>query len=254
MKHKGIILAAGRGSRMKSLTDEHPKCMVRLDGKMLLEWQEAALRNADVEDLVVIGGYNIDKFPSSFKTLCNERWYETNMVSTLMVADDILLHNTTIVSYSDIVYSSAHVQKLIASKGDICITYDSLWYELWSKRFENPLLDAETFVAKDNMLHSIGSKTTSIEDIQGQYMGLLKFTPKGWKQTKEVLDTMEPEATDKLDMTSLLSMLLQHNIPIDAVEVQGKWCEVDSDEDLNLYIQLMRGDWVHNWKDNSEES
>ena len=43
---RGIILAAGRGSRMKHLTSERPKCMVKLQGKPLIEWQLEALRAA----------------------------------------------------------------------------------------------------------------------------------------------------------------------------------------------------------------
>jgi choline kinase len=34
---KAIILAAGRGTRMKTLTEEKPKCLVELDGQSLLE-------------------------------------------------------------------------------------------------------------------------------------------------------------------------------------------------------------------------
>ena len=248
MKHKGIILAAGRGSRMKSLIDEHPKCMVQLDGKMLLEWQLEALQQGGVEKVTVIGGYNIEKFPAHLHTLCNARWYETNMVSTLLVANDILENNDTVISYSDIVYSSNHIEKLLECSGDICITYDSLWYDLWSERFEDPLDDAETFVAKDNYLSSIGAKTSSLQDIQGQYMGLLKFTPKGWKQVKDVLDELGAQKVDKLDMTSLLSMLLERKVSISVVEVQGKWCEVDSDADLDLYHNLLQASWSHNWQ------
>ncbi len=43
---KGIILAAGRGSRMKTLTDERPKCLVELDGRPLLDYQINALSDA----------------------------------------------------------------------------------------------------------------------------------------------------------------------------------------------------------------
>ena len=248
MTYKGIILAAGRGSRMKSLTEEHPKCMVHLDGKMLLEWQEEAIQAAGINDIVVIGGYNADKLPNRFETLCNTRWSETNMVSSLLVANDILEKKHSIISYSDIVYSHDHIQRLKECDGDICITYDALWYELWSQRFENPLDDAETFIIHDNILQEIGSKTDSLEDIQGQYMGLLKFTPKGWSQVQSILQKLTQDQCDKLDMTSLLSLILQKNIKISTVQVLGKWCEVDSDTDLEIYTQLLQHKWSHNWK------
>jgi L-glutamine-phosphate cytidylyltransferase len=43
---KAIILAAGRGSRMGSLTDAIPKCLVKLGDKSLLEYQLAAIHSA----------------------------------------------------------------------------------------------------------------------------------------------------------------------------------------------------------------
>ena len=45
---KGIILAAGRGSRMGVLTDERPKCLTVLAGRTLLEWQIEAMRKAGI--------------------------------------------------------------------------------------------------------------------------------------------------------------------------------------------------------------
>ena len=54
---KAIILAAGRGSRMKNLTDEKPKCLAKLRGKPLLEWQLTSLREAGIEDIAIVTGY-----------------------------------------------------------------------------------------------------------------------------------------------------------------------------------------------------
>ena len=54
---KAIILAAGRGSRMKSLTDEQPKCLIELRGKTLLEWQLGALREAGIAEIGIVTGY-----------------------------------------------------------------------------------------------------------------------------------------------------------------------------------------------------
>ena len=46
---KAIILAAGRGSRLLSLTEDRPKCLVEAGGKPLLAWQIEALRGAGIQ-------------------------------------------------------------------------------------------------------------------------------------------------------------------------------------------------------------
>ena len=51
---KAIILAAGRGTRMKELTEEKPKCLVELDGQSLLEKQLGALRQAGIEEIRLV--------------------------------------------------------------------------------------------------------------------------------------------------------------------------------------------------------
>ena len=50
---KAIILAAGRGSRMKGLTDEKPKCLNKLLNRSLFDWQLSALRAAGISNIVV---------------------------------------------------------------------------------------------------------------------------------------------------------------------------------------------------------
>ena len=238
---------------MKALTEEAPKCMVLLDGRMLLEWQELSLQQAGVTDIHIVGGYKHEKLPSRFPKCVNTIWDQTNMVSSLLKADELLKTHSCIVSYSDIVYTSDHIIKLQEAQGDICITYDSDWLDLWSLRFENPLDDAESFRAKNGLLQSIGSKTSSLAEIQGQYMGLLKFSPKGWEMLQEVVSSLSIVQVRRLDMTSLLSLMLSRNIPITAVRVEGKWCEVDSDEDLDLYHSLLKKEWRHNWQSTLED-
>lgn len=78
---KAIILAAGRGSRMKGLTDQKPKCLVELRGKTLLEWQLKALREAGVSEIAVVTGYRRELLAAYGLTeFHNPRWAETNML------------------------------------------------------------------------------------------------------------------------------------------------------------------------------
>ena len=50
---KAIILAAGRGTRMRPLTDHTPKPLLAVRGKPLIEWHIEALARAGVREIVV---------------------------------------------------------------------------------------------------------------------------------------------------------------------------------------------------------
>ena len=143
---KAIILAAGRGLRMRDLTDERPKCLVEMRGKVLLDWQLEALRGAGVSDIAIVAGYKSELLSNrGLVEFQNPRWAETNMVSSLACAQEWLLSEPCIVSYSDIFYEALAVESLIKSTARLAITYDPHWLKLWEKRFDDPLLDAETF-------------------------------------------------------------------------------------------------------------
>ncbi|MGE4293541.1 MAG: NTP transferase domain-containing protein [Desulfovibrio sp.] len=251
--HKGIILAAGRGSRMLSLTDRAPKCLSEIAGQTLLDWQLDSLRKGGVEDIVVVRGYLKEMLTGDFATEENPRWAETNMVSTLACAQGYLQSGPCVVSYSDILYHPDHVRTLIAAAGDIRMTYDTEWEALWSARFQDPLADAETFRQENGQLLEIGGRTGEIKDIQGQYMGLLAFTPAGWAQVEKLRTALEPAQRDKLDMTALLNLLLDRGAEIRVVPVRGRWCEVDAESDLRLYRKnIGSGVWSHDWRRDEE--
>ena len=243
MTMRALILAAGRGSRMRALTEDRPKGMVSLAGRTLIEWQLAALHGAGLETIGVVSGYKGDaldvyNFSRRFE---NSRWAETNMVRSLTMARDWLAADTCIVSYSDIFYGADSVRRLIDAPADIAIAYDPKWHWLWSKRFADPLSDAETFkLDAAGGLVEIGRKPESLDEVTGQYMGLLKFTPAGWTSIEGVLGQLGPERVDKLDVTSLLGFCLSAGIRVAAIPIAGQWGEADSDEDLRLYEDLMK--------------
>lgn len=246
-----IILAAGRGSRMGGLTEARPKCLTPLAGRPLLDWQLDALAAAGVTRITVIGGYRADCLRRpGLEIRLNDRWEETNMVGSLLCADDLLAAEPCLVAYSDIVYRAAHVRELAAAPGELAITYDAEWKELWELRFASPLDDAETFETRSGRLVEIGGRAHSMAEIKGQYMGLLRFTPTAWACARALVDRLTPVERDRIDMTTLLRRLLSVGEPIDCVPVSGGWCEVDSPSDLAAYeARLASGvPWLHDWR------
>lgn len=252
---KGIILAAGRGSRLNQLTEHQPKPLVLLAGKSLFDWQTQALETAGVNDLTVITGYRGEQFADyDITQIHNPYWATSNIVRSLLAADDLLQQDGCLVSYGDIVYHPDIIRKLLAVSADIAIGYDTAWLALWSQRFIDPLSDAESFYTENHQLLDIGRKVTNISEIAGQYMGLLLFRPAGWRQVKQLLTDYSQQQIDKLDMTTLLSRLLAAGGIIETVATKGQWLEVDDPEDLALYQAKLEQNvvWLHDWRWDTE--
>jgi len=180
-----------------------------------------------------VRGYRADLLAYPGLTLFeNSRWAETNMVTSLSTAASWLRAEPLIVSYGDIFYRSELVRRLAQAPHALAIAYDRTWRQLWSRRFADPLSDAETFrLDAAGTLLEIGNRTTRIEDIQGQYMGLLKFTPSAWRAIEALLLQLDESARDRLDMTGLLRRLLQAGtVPIGTVATDGQWARSTSRE------------------------
>ena len=223
---------------MKNLTDTRPKCLVEIQGKPLLEWQFEALHKAGITDIAIVTGYKHEHLVGrGVMTFHNPRWAETNMVSSLASASAWLEVSPCIVSYSDIFYDASAVTALMTSPANLAITYDANWQTLWEERFGDPLLDAETFrLTAGGTLAEIGNKPMTVQDVEGQYMGLLRFTPEGWREIVRVRAGFTPLERDQMHMTGTLQKVIHAGrVAIAAIPYAGKWGEVDSAEDLAVY-------------------
>jgi choline kinase len=222
-------------------TKDAPKCLTRLNGMALLDRQLAALRGAGISKIAIVTGYLGSQIRRQGATILeNKRWRETNMVSSLLCASSWLARAECIVSYADIFYESKLVRCLLEFRGMAVIAFDPNWRALWSRRFSDPLGDAETFSLDDRgYLLDIGRRPRSYAEVNGQYTGLFKIAPRGWNQIRAYLRELAPEAVDRLDMTTLLGALIARDCRIAAVPVCGPWGEVDSDADLRLYQDMI---------------
>ncbi len=239
---RAIILAAGRGSRLGHLGANRPKCLVTLEGKPLIEYQLAALQRGGANEIGIVRGYRAEMIDvPGLAYFTNQRWAETNMVMSLATAASWLRDGPVIVSYADIFYPGELVRRLADAPGPLVISYDRKWRDLWARRFADPLADAETFYTDAaGRLLEIGGKTDRIEEIQGQYMGLLKFTPAAWSAVETLLGELDSASRDRLDMTGLLRRLLITNFAINTLATDGQWGEIDNPEDVALYESMVR--------------
>ncbi|MCA9408038.1 MAG: phosphocholine cytidylyltransferase family protein [Candidatus Omnitrophica bacterium] len=232
---KGVILAAGRGSRLKGFTEDCPKCLNKVGNTTLLACQLAALNVDKIKEIILVTGYRAATLETfGYKTYHNPIWADTNMVSSLLCAK-VEFNDALVVSYSDIIYEQNIVQKLVQQTEDIVVVYDRNWQSLWEQRFDNPLDDAESFIIDETgRIKDIGRKGCSLSDIQGQYTGLLRFSPKALTWIVEYTNHLTKEVLYKLDMTTLLRSLIEQGYPIFGMPISGGWCEIDTTTDLTL--------------------
>ncbi|GHU39663.1 transferase [Spirochaetia bacterium] len=223
---------------MGEKTANLPKCMMELCGRTLIDRCVDNLQKAGIQlpEIAIVTGYKKDEIKIEGVTYFhNAEWENTNMFISLTMAAEWLKKEPCIICYSDIVFDPGVITKLIYASGDFVITYYTGYWELWSKRFENPLDDLETFKIENNYLAEIGLKPGSKEEVHGQYMGLLRFSPSGWAIIEEAIKLPMPKPLAKLDMTTLLQHLIKLGNTIEVIKTDELWLECDNQNDIEVY-------------------
>lgn len=244
---RALILVAGEGTRLRPFTLDRPKCLVEVEGVSLLDRQLAVLRSEGVTDITLIGGYLSDMLERPDLGLeLNPHYAETNMVWTLFSAQKAL-QGHLILAYGDIVYSRDILRGLLASPADLSVAIDMDWERYWRARNENPLDDAETLrLDEAGHIIEIGQKPVSLDQIQGQYMGLVKLTPRGLEILRDTFyraccaGSLRGKLPEKASMTDLLQLVIDEGNTLSSVKVHGDWIEIDTVSDLESDITRAR--------------
>lgn len=252
-KARAIIIAAGLGSRLRPLTDDTPKCMLEVDHKSLLKHSIDNLKENGIEHISIVTGYKAEKI--NFEDLHyyhNSNYHNNNILHSLLYARDALEQaledeSPIIISYSDIWYHSSVVKSLLQSQGEINIVVDSNWETAYEGRTDHPISEAELAIySQDNSLRAIGKnvvETSDSKNINGEFIGLFMMRPAGinrflthYDKINKKLTSMSPfqKATEwqKSYITDILQDMLENQMLINCVSIEGKWKEFDTVQDL----------------------
>lgn len=244
---RAIVLAAGEGKRLRPYSESRPKAMVELAGQSLLVRQINVLLRAGISDITIVAGYLAQSIKGlGYPTIINERYDSTNMVASLMCAKSLLDgQEDVLVTYGDILFERRVLSSVQDSDKDICLAINLDWLDLWKIRMKDPLSDAETLkLDEQKNVIEIGKKATSYQQIEGQYMGIIKVSSKMAPKFVHAWDKLSPSRSydgqnkDNMYMTSFLQYLIDSGYKTRAVCNHGGWLEVDTKEDLELYHRL----------------
>ena len=127
---QGLMLAAGMGKRLKKYTANNTKCMLKIQGKTLIERAVEALLEAVVNKLILVIGYqgeNLKKFlleecqnpkikEMEFEFIDNNIFDKTNNIYSLSLAKEELAKDDTIMLESDLIYDYELIKRIVESK------------------------------------------------------------------------------------------------------------------------------------------
>jgi choline kinase len=229
-----VILAAGEGTRLRPLTEDRPKAMVPLFGVPLLHRAVDVLRAVGVKDVVVAVGYRADVVDAAgCRLVTNPDYATTNMVETLFRAlAEVPEGEDVIVSYGDIAFEERVARAVADGPGEVTVVVDLEWRRLWELRMEDPLADAETLRLDGDRLLELGEPPESYDDIEGQYIGLIKVRADRLAAFREM--PVEPQ----MYMTAFIQLLIDAGWDVRAATVRGGWLEVDTLDELRRYEEL----------------
>ncbi len=240
---KAIIVAAGPGSRLMPLTSEKPKCLLEIGGKPILERAIEVLRQNGVEKIAVVRGYRGDLINYPDVTYYeNPDFGNNNILGSLLYAEDEM-NDAFIFSYSDILYSSDIVAKLVDGAADIALIVDVNWIHRYEGRDKHPISEAELVKVENGRVVKIGKGVVKPEEAQGEFIGLARFTKVGAEAMRAAYHRVEKECPTTTPfqqaaslktayMTDMIQELVDTGSLVKAVEIEGGWMEIDTPQDL----------------------
>lgn len=172
---KAVILAAGTASRLRPLTSNTPKCLLKVNGKTLLERTLDNFISNGITEFLIVTGYLqemiIDFVKKNYpepnvKFLYNKDFSTTNNIYSLYLAEEFACGNDFILSDSDILFSKDIISALLADKNPDVLAMNR--HELGEEEIKI-ISDSER-----NVLEI--SKVCSIEKAVGESVGLEKMS------------------------------------------------------------------------------
>ncbi len=245
---QAIILAAGMGKRLKELTQENTKCMVKVNGVTLIDRMLHQLEKKHLSRIVIVIGYEGKKLVDYIDSLGimtpivfidNPIYSSTNNIYSLSLAKDWLRKEDTLLFESDIIFEDAVLDALVDDPRDTLALVDK--YEAW--------MDGTCMkLNKDDSIEAfVPGKSFRFNEINQYYktVNIYKFS-KHFSETYYVpfLDAYQRALGENEYYEQVLRVITMLESPeIKAKRLNGQlWYEIDDIQDLDIAESIFTPD------------
>lgn len=237
---QAIILAAGMGKRLKELTANNTKCVVKVNGISLIERALRALDKHALSKIVIVTGYKgaeLKEFIGNFSLntpiiyVDNPIYDKTNNIYSLALAKEYLVSEDTLLLESDLIFEESVIKDLIEDKRPSLALVDK--FESWMDGTCMTLDD------EDRIVDFIPGKHLKFDEKEKYYktVNIYKFS-KDFSESTYVpfLEAYSKAMGDNEYYESVIKLIamLETN-EIRAKRLNGqRWYEIDDVQDLDI--------------------
>ena len=232
---KAVLLAAGRGTRMRELTADLPKPMIKVRNKPVLLHIIEGLQSAGVKDFLIVVGYRADVVKEYFGdgTCFGLRIkYATQVVQdgtgrVVDLAREFVCDGPFVLSYGDILVDSTNYQQLISLPDDVAAIISV-------KKNEDVSHGGAVFFNQKFELTDLREKPKPGEPTSPWYnAGVYAFRPNIFEYTSR----LKPSPRGEYELTDAIRELAHSGQKVKGLELTGQWADV---RDPEILAQLNR--------------
>jgi L-glutamine-phosphate cytidylyltransferase len=227
---QGIILAAGRGSRLNGSATESPKCLAELGGMTLIGRQISVLRRAGIDEITVVVGCEADRVRGAcghgITYVENTEYASTNSMYSLWMARP-LLYEGFVVLNCDVLFHPVLLRDLLSARHENALL-------LAYREANQPEFGDEEMKVKVRSGRVVEmSKTMHPAEADGENLGIVKFGPRGAAALVEIMDGLIA-AGGRKDWAPRAFGEFAKAHPLHAIGTRGlPWIEIDFPEDYS---------------------
>jgi len=234
---------------MGKLTQNIPKPLVMVNGKSIIERQLSILKQNKILDVIIVTGSYNEKFNFKNVVYVNDLDYKKHdTLASLMIARDYM-NDEIIITYADQIFEEKIVKSMTEFTGDIGIAVDLDWEKNYVNRDQHPKSEAENVLINGNEILELRKNISECKENEkiGECLGLMKFSRKASKVFLDKYSELETSykgkfhnapSLEKALISDMLQELIVSGIRISPIYVNGKWCEIDTLQDLQIARKL----------------
>ena len=234
---KAVILAAGQGTRIRSVHGEHPKCLIEVDDSTILDHQLEALSKAGIDEVAIVVGYQKEQIINYVRAqsltrrqridfIENPAYALGNNIYSLWLALDWVHGDNFIVLNADVIFDPQILVSATRPYAPISMIVDPFWRDETMK----VIIDGDRVIEM--------SKTISREEFSGTYVGITVFSKSIQSQFFRKMDKLVGAGRVNEFFNVAVQELANEGVYVGFTSTEGlAWAEIDDPIDLSFAQQ-----------------